>query len=468
MKIQFLGATNLVTGSCYHVKTSGKEFLVDCGQFQGSIQEEKHNFDEFKFDPSKLDFIILTHSHIDHCGRIPKLVKEGFHGKIYCTYGTRDLCEILLKDSGIIHETNTRNENEKRKKAGLDEIEPYYTQDDAIIAMQYFYPLDYEKIISDGNIVFSLNNAGHLLGAATVDVSIQENDKYTKIAFSGDLGTKNDPLLKAPDLLEESDYVFIESTYGNRLHKDVSSRAEKLADIIISTIDNGGTVLIPSFSVGRTQEILYELNHHVKDPEKVKKLRKISFYADSPLAISAFNIYKKHMGYFRESIQEDFGKDVENFLKYPNLHLIEDHQESIRLNFSKEPKVIVSASGMCDAGRIQHHLQYYLPKSNTAIVFVGYQSEESLGRKILNGESPVIIGEDTIPVKAQIYKINGFSGHGDQKDLLGWIKGFKSINKGIIVIHGEDSSRAEFSELLKSMYPDLSIKVPDLYDEIDL
>ncbi|MCT4633843.1 MAG: MBL fold metallo-hydrolase [Firmicutes bacterium] len=467
MKIQFLGATNLVTGSCYHVKTSGKEFLVDCGQFQGSIQEEKHNLDDFKFNPESLDFIILTHSHIDHCGRIPKLVKEGFHGKIYCTYGTRDLCEILLKDSGIIHETNARNENEKRKKAGLDEIEAYYTQDDAIIAMQYFYPLDYEKFVEDGNISFTLNNAGHLLGAATADLKIMEDNKESKIAFSGDLGTNSDPLLQAPVFLKESDYVFIESTYGNRIHKDVTTRAEKLCDIIIETIDKGGTVLIPSFSVGRTQEILYELNHHVKDPEKIKKLREISFYVDSPLAISAFNIYKKHMGYFKEEIQKDFAKDVENFLKYPNLHLIEDHQESIRLNFSKEAKVIVSASGMCDAGRIQHHLQYYLPKENTSIVFVGYQSEESLGRKILNRESPVTIGDENIPVKAQIHKINGFSGHGDQKDLLKWIKGFDEIRKGIIVIHGEDSSRQEFSVLLKDIYPNLNIEVPNLYDEIN-
>lgn len=467
MKMQFLGASNLVTGSLYHINTSDRQFIVDCGQFQGTVQEEKHNMEEFRFTPSDIDFIILTHSHIDHCGRIPKLVKEGFHGKIYCTYATRDLCNILLQDSGSIHENETSLENEKRKKAGLDSVDPYYTKEDAIFAMQYFYPIDYEKIMTDGNVNFVLRDAGHLLGSATVELSIKEDSKSSKLVFSGDLGTSKDPLLSSPKNISDTDYLFVESTYGNRLHTDVESRALKLAEIIIKTFNSGGTIIIPAFSVGRTQEILFELNN-IEDKYILKKLKGIPFYVDSPLAISAFGIYRKNMKYFKESIQEKYSTNTDDFLKYSNVHIIEDHQDSMRLNFSSDPKVIISASGMCDAGRIQHHLKYFLPLKNTAIIFVGYQSVESTGRQILENNSVIKIGPDDVANNAQIYKVNGFSGHGDKNDILNWIKNFDSIRKKIIVIHGEDDSRKEFADYLRSKTDNKDILIPNLFDIIEL
>lgn len=465
MRIQFLGAAEHVTGSMYHIELGSKTFLVDCGQFQGNLEETTLNSFHKEFDPSSIDFVILTHAHIDHSGRLPLLVKEGFKGKIYCTYPTMQLAEILLRDSGKIHEVENEWENKKRKRAGLEPIEPLYTEEDAINMIQYLYPLEYGKSMDLGkDLSFEYKIAGHLLGSSIAIINFSEDNQDKTIVFSGDLGNGTSFLEEQPDRIEKANYLVVESTYGNRSHKGISERGNNLVSIILKAYEENGTVLIPSFAVGRTQEILFEIKHYIRthDNEQSKILNQIPIYLDSPLALDATDIYSKHSAYMSELIKT-YG---ESPFKLKNLHIINHVDDSIALNFNTSSKVIISASGMCEAGRIKHHLKHNLWKPNTHVIFVGYQGEETLGRAILTGADSVRILDEEIAIKAKIHEVTGFSGHADETQLTDWVTEIKGLEK-IFVTHGEIESSHYFADKLREEY-DLDTYVPKLYEWVKI
>jgi len=458
MRIQFLGAQEGVTGSCYYLQTEDQSFLVDCGQFQGNPKEQKKNEEPFPFDPKSLDFVILTHAHIDHTGRLPKLVKEGFSGRVFMTRGTASLSDILLRDSAKIHEVEAEKDNELREKAGLDPIEPYYTINDAIETLQYFNPLPYDTeytISTDLTVKFI--NAGHLLGSAHVYLSINGET----LLFSGDVGSDYSQILIPPVPAPSADYIFIETTYGNRNHKDMEMRFEKLYQIIKETTEQKGTVIIPAFSVGRTQDIIYGL----KQLETTAAFKKIPFYVDSPMAINATKVFQKDTEGMKKELITKLESKQHPF-EMPNLKFIDDATVSYQLDYSKDAKVLISASGMCDAGRILHHLKTYLEKQKTTVIFVGYQSEESLGRKIQSGADTVTIYDTEVSNKAQVFTLHGFSGHADQGELLKWLSHVKAPKK-LFLVHGEKDSLETFDTKIKEIYG-FNTYIPKLYESIEL
>lgn len=446
MKVTFLGAARTVTGSCYYVETETKHFLVDCGMFQG--KEEDLNDRPFEFDVSSIDFVLLTHAHIDHSGRIPKLVKEGYKGPIYCTKATADLCSILLPDSGHIHEMETEWINRKRARAGKKPVQPLYTAEEAQESLKYFNYLFYGDILKiDDNISVRFNDAGHILGSSIIEIWIREGDHSTKLVFSGDIGQKNQPILRDPTIVEDADYVFIESTYGNRLHEAGQDRVERLCSIITKTVQRGGNVVIPSFAVGRTQELLYHINK-LKEDRVRNYLDGVKVFIDSPLAISATKIFEENPQCFDEEALELL-KSGDNPFEFEDLYFTKTTEESMEINSITSGAIIISASGMCNAGRIKHHLKYNLWRPECTVLFVGYQAEGTLGRLIKDGAKKVKIFGDEIGVLAEIDYIEGFSGHADRDGLLEWLEGFKEKPKKIFIVHGEEESSREFAELVE-------------------
>ena len=364
MKITFLGATKIVTGSNFLVEAAGKKFLVDCGMYQGNAELEMKNYKEFDYNPAEIYFMLLTHAHIDHSGRIPKLYNEGFKGPIYAHKATCDLCAIMLPDSGHIQEMESEWKNKKRLRKGQQTFPPLYTAEDAIKSQELFVPVKYDDIIQVAeNIYVRYNDAGHMLGSSSIEVWTKEDGKKTKTVFSGDIGNNDIPLLSSPTMIESADFLVMESTYGSRLHIKNNQKAELFLNIVSETIDNGGTVVIPSFAVGRTQEILYELNkikENTNDAEfmrKYKTLMKVPVYVDSPLAISATEIFKQNTDLFDDEIKEEMERG-DNPLEFPGLKFTQTVDESKALNESSESSIIISASGMCDVGRIKHHLKH--------------------------------------------------------------------------------------------------------------
>ncbi|QXM06602.1 MBL fold metallo-hydrolase RNA specificity domain-containing protein [Crassaminicella indica] len=452
MRIEFLGAAKVVTGSNYLITTNKYKILLDCGMFQGSKQLEKLNFEDFAFNPAEIDFLILSHAHIDHSGRIPKLVKDGFKGKIVTTKATKDLCNLMLIDSGHIQEADALWENNKRKRAGLPFIEPLYTAEDAKISLNYFDAYLYDQIIElNEDITVRFKDAGHILGSSIIELWVTENNKTAKIVFTGDLGIKNKPILKNPELIEEADYLIIESTYGNRLHEKQEERTKELISIINKTALRGGTVIIPSFAINRTQELIYTLNKYYEHTDELEAFMKVPIYIDSPMAISATQVYRNNSYCFDDETKKLILSGEDPF-QFENLYYVNSQQESMRLNSQSYPKVIISASGMCTAGRIRHHLKHNLWKKNNSVVFVGYQAEGTLGRQLKEGAKKVRLLGEKISVEAEIYSIEGFSGHADQKDLLDWLKGFKKLPKRIFVVHGEEESAKTFAALIKEKF----------------
>lgn len=446
MKISFLGAAKTVTGSCYFVETNGGRFLVDCGMFQGHSKEEALNEEPFPFNPAELDFVILTHAHIDHSGRIPKLFKDGFKGGIFATKATAELCGIMLPDSGHIQEFEIEWTNRKRERAGLPPVEPLYTFQDAVDCIRLFQKIQYGEVVKpcDG-VRVRFNDAGHILGSSIVEIWVEENGVETKTVFSGDLGNMNIPILRDPTFIDSADYLFVESTYGNRLHANVNSKVDKFVDIINETVAKGGNIVIPSFAVGRTQEIIYEL-HRQRDKygDKLKQLMNIPVYIDSPLAVSATQVFRNNLDCFDEEAR-NYIKNGDNPLDFTGLKFTQSMEESKALNERKDSIIIISASGMCDAGRIKHHLKHNLWRKESSVIFVGYQAEGTLGRKLVDGVKKVkLFGED-ITVNARIEMIEGFSGHADRDGLLGWIEKFNRKPRKIFIVHGEESVMNEFA-----------------------
>ncbi|MGM9602103.1 MAG: MBL fold metallo-hydrolase RNA specificity domain-containing protein [Faecousia sp.] len=445
MKIQFIGATHEVTGSCTLLEVCGKKYLVDCGMEQG--------IDVFENVPipvpaNSIEAVFLTHAHIDHSGMLPKLYKDGFRGAIYATAATCDLCNIMLRDCAHIQESEALWRNRKAQRAGEAPVTPVYTVEDALGAISRFRPCGYGQVlrVAEG-IDVRFTDIGHLLGSSCIELWLTEDGETKKIVFSGDVGNINQPLIRDPQSVEQTDYLVIESTYGDRLHEQPGNTVAELADILQRTFDRGGNVVIPSFAVGRTQEMLYAIRQ-IKQEGLVTGHDGFPVYVDSPLAVEATGIF---LQCDHSCFDEETAALVEqgiNPIWFDNICLAVTSDESKQINFDKRPKVILSASGMCEAGRIRHHLKHNLWGAENTVLFVGYQAEGSLGRKLQDGAQYVrLFGED-ISVNAQIASLHGTSGHADQAGLLRWLEGFREKPRLVFVNHGDDASCTAFQKLL--------------------
>ena len=473
MKITFLGAAKTVTGSNFLVEAAGKKFLVDCGMYQGKATEEKENEAPFLFDVSEIDFMLLTHAHIDHSGRIPKLYNDGYRNPIIATKATCDLCTIMLPDSGHIQEMEIEWRNKKRKREGKPELPPLYTAEDATKCLELFKRVKYDEIVEiDENIKVRFNDAGHMLGSSIIEVWATENDKTEKAVFTGDLGNNDIPLLASPTMIESADYLIMESTYGSRLHMRNDDKAELFLNIVSETLDKGGTVVIPSFAVGRTQEIVYELNklkENRDDEEFIKKyktLMSVPVFVDSPLAISATEIFRENTDLFDDEVKEEMEKG-DNPLEFPGLQFTRTADESKALNESNQSSIIISASGMCEVGRIKHHLKHNLWNPNSTILFVGYQAPGTLGSKLVNGEKKVKVFGEEITVNARIEYIEGYSGHADQEWLLNFVYSFIKKPKHIFLVHGEEDAQEVLKEKLLET-TGIPVTIPDYGETYEL
>lgn len=448
MKIRFIGATHEVTGSCTLLEVCGKKYLVDCGMEQG--------IDVFENVPipvpaDTIEAVFLSHAHIDHSGMLPKLYKDGFRGSIYATTTTCDLCNIMLRDSAHIQESEAEWQNRKAQRAGDTLITPVYTMADAIGAISRFRPCEYTAVVHAGEgVVVRFSDIGHLLGSACIELWLTEDGVTKKIVFSGDVGNINQPLIKDPLTVEETDYLVIESTYGDRLHEKPGNTVGELAEVLQRTFDRGGNVVIPSFAVGRTQEMLYAIRQ-IKQEGMVKGHEGFPVYVDSPLAVEATGIFLQcDQSCFDEETAALVRQGV-NPIWFDDICLSVTSDESKQINFDKRPKVILSASGMCEAGRIRHHLKHNLWGSENTVLFVGYQAEGSLGRKLQSGAQYVrLFGED-ISVNAEIAALHGTSGHADQAGLIRWLSGFKEKPQTVFVNHGDDAVCMVFQKLLTQM-----------------
>lgn len=448
MKIKFIGATHEVTGSCTLLEVCGKYYLVDCGMEQG-----KDVFQNIALPVAACDIeaVFLTHAHIDHSGMLPKLYKDGFRGSIYATDVTCDLCNIMLRDSAHIQEFEAQWRNRKALRSGGEQIEPVYTVDDAIGAISKFRRCNYGEIITPAEgINIRFTDIGHLLGSACIELWLTEDDTTKKIVFSGDVGNTNQGIIRDPQHVEETDYLVIESTYGNRFHENVRRDAvAELASVIQRAMDRGGNVVIPSFAVGRTQEMLYILRE-IKQKEMVKGHPRFPVYVDSPLALEATAIFMQcNPVCFDDETLALVEKGI-NPIWFDDIKMSMTSDESKLINADDTPKVIISASGMCEAGRIRHHLKHNLWRENNIILFVGYQAEGSLGRRLLNGEKQVTLFGEEISVCAEICTLHGTSGHADRNGLINWLNGFKDKPQLVFVNHGDDEACEGFKTLLNN------------------
>ncbi|NCC43576.1 MAG: MBL fold metallo-hydrolase [Clostridia bacterium] len=437
MQITFIGATHEVTGSCYYLEAAGKRFLVDCGMEQGPNYFEN---EEIPVPASDIDFVLLTHAHIDHSGKLPLLYSRGFRGNIYTTYATADLCNIMLRDSAHIQMFEAEWKNRKARRAGKAEIEPIYDMEDALGTIEKLVGCPYKECIQiTDDIHVEFTDAGHLLGSASIEVWMREEGEERKIVFSGDIGNKNQPLIKDPTYLHNADYVVMESTYGNRSHEEVCDYTTALAEVIQKTFDRGGNVVIPSFAVGRPQEMLYFIRK-IKAERMVQGHGEFAVVVDSPLAVEATTIFQRHYEEcFDEEAMEILGKGI-NPITFPGLKLSVTSEDSKAINFDEKPKVIISASGMCDAGRIKHHLKHNLWRKECTILFVGYQAIGTPGRALTEGAPQVKIFGEEIQVNAEIKILPGVSGHADDKGLMEWAGAFEKAPRQVFVCHGEEVS----------------------------
>ena len=464
MKLHFYGADRCVTGSCHCLEINGKRILVDCGLQQG--RDELDNA-MFAFNPGDIDILLVTHAHIDHTGRIPLLVKRGFTGRILTTRLTADLMRIMLLDSAHIQESDAEYQNRKGERAGREPVEPLYTAEDAMNVFKLVTTCEYGQTVElcEG-VTAVFTDAGHLLGSASITLELDEGGVHKTLVFSGDIGNVDQPIIRDPQLLKKADYVVMESTYGDRNHTEVWSYTDQLAQIIDETLAKGGNVVIPAFAVGRTQELLYFIRE-IKDRGLVTSVKDFPVYVDSPLAKKATTIF---CGDLRGYLDEDaraLVQDGTHMFNFPGLHLTETVDESKLLNIDKTPKVIISASGMCDAGRIRHHLKYNLWRSDSSVVFVGFQAPGTLGRNLLDGiQSVKLFGED-IAVRAKIVNFPGLSSHADHDHLVDWIKHFDPAKTThVFVVHGDREVAPVYAETVKSL--GFAAHAPQYTEEYDL
>lgn len=474
MKITFLGAAKTVTGSNFLVEAAGKKFLVDCGMYQGSAEEEFENEAPFAFDVQDIDFMLLTHAHIDHSGRIPKLYNEGYRHPIYAHKATCDLCSLMLPDSGHIQEMEIDWKNRKRIRKGEKALPPLYTAEEAAHSLELFIPVQYNEIVEvSPEIHVRFNDAGHMLGSSIIELWVNEGDKVIKTVFTGDIGNNDLPLLSEPTMIESADYLVMESTYANRLHMRNDDKAEIFLQIVSETIEGGGNVVIPSFAVGRTQEILYELDKIKEtkdDPDFVKKYRtlmKTPVYVDSPLAISATEVFRDNMELFDDKTKKRISQG-DNPLEFPGLQFTMTAEESKALNEIDMPSIIISASGMCDVGRIKHHLKHNLWNPKNTILFVGYQAPGTLGYNIVNGAKKVKIFGEEIAVEARIEYIEGYSGHADQEGLINFVYSFRDQKPShIFLVHGEEDAQEVLAQKIEDE-TEIPVTIPNFGEKYEL
>lgn len=449
MKLMFLGADHEVTGSCHYIEACGKSILLDCGMEQGRDTYENQ---EIPVAAGRIDYVFLSHAHIDHSGLLPLLHKSGFQGQIYATEATTDLCRIMLLDSAHIQEFEAQWRNRKNKRAGKAPFEPLYTTEDALAVMEHFVPCDYMKEIEvcEG-VKIRFTDVGHLLGSSSIEIWLTENGVSKKIVFSGDIGNINQPIIHDPRYTTEADFVIMESTYGDRYHTAPPDYVAELAGQIQQTFDRGGNLVIPSFAVGRTQEMLYFIRE-IKERRLVHGHDGFKVYVDSPLAIEATRVFaENYLDCYDTDAMALVQKGI-NPLTFQGLEVAVTPDDSMAINFDKSPKVIISASGMCEAGRIRHHLKHNLWRPECTILFVGYQAIGTLGRNIIEGEKEVRLFGETITVNAHIEELAGVSGHADKKGLLNWVNHFEKKPERVFVVHGEDLVCEDFTKCLKEEY----------------
>jgi metallo-beta-lactamase family protein len=465
MKIKFAGAARTVTGSCYILEAAGHRFAVDCGMHQGNKEIEKRNYNQIEaYHPDKVQFILLTHAHIDHSGLLPRFVRNGFSGPIYTTTPTRDLLEIMLKDSAHIQEMEARWENKRRQRHGREPIDPLYDQEDAQKTIPLIEPVDYDTVFEPApGIRVKFKDAGHILGSGFIELWVEENNRVHKVVFSGDLGRPNQLIIRDPEVVNDADFLFMESTYGNRNHKDESRSREELAEAIRYSYDHGQKVIIPAFAVERSQELIYSLHLLAKEG---KLPADMPVYLDSPLAIRATKIFRKY-GEFYDAESQEILSNGEDPLSLPNLRLTLSAEESMEINRLDGPAVVISASGMANAGRIKHHLRHNLWKQGASVVFVGFQAVGTPGRKIVDGAKEIRILGEQIAVNARVFTIGGFSAHAGQEQLLTWLSHFYNPNLQVFLVHGEYEGQKVLASLIRERFG-FDVHIPDYLEECDL
>ena len=464
MKVKFCGATRTTTGSMFLLKVNDQKILLECGLYQGKRSESNDRNKNFPFDPKQVDLAILSHSHIDHCGNFPNLVKQGFKGNIFCTHATRDLAGIMLEDSARIQQHDAEYVSKKRAKKGEPPVEPLYSIEDAAQAVRQFVSLNYDRPmnIADG-VKLTFSDAGHILGSAQVILDIKEGDKEIRYLFTGDIGRGGHAILRDPEPVEGVDVLHIESTYGNRLHGDRDMSIVEIAKGIIETAHRGGKIIIPAFSVGRTQLVVYTL-HQLQESGD---LPDIPIFVDSPLSVNATEVFRLHPECFNEEIYT-FLREKDNPFGMENLQYIRQVSRSIKLNQLKGPAIIISSSGMCEGGRIRHHLKNNIEDPRNLVLFVGYCAQHTLGSRIVNGDSPVNIFGEPYEVKAQVARHDAFSGHADRDELVSHVEASSGKMKDIYVVHGEEGSALAFGDTLQSINPKSRVTVPVLNQELDV
>ena len=463
MKLSFFGADQCVTGSCHCLEVNGKKILIDCGLQQGRDEVDNSSL---PFHAGEIDFVLVTHAHIDHSGRIPMLLKQGFQGRIFATRLTAQLLDIMLQDSAHIQESDAEYQNRKNLRAGRPTVEPLYTVEDAQRVREFLTTCEYgEKVDLCEGVSMECIDAGHLLGSASMKLTLTENGETRTIVFSGDIGNVDQPIIRDPQFFHEADFVVMESTYGNRNHTEVWSYTDELAQIIDETLGKGGNVVIPSFAVGRTQELLYFIRQ-IKDENLVKSVPNFDVYVDSPLSKAATTIFCGDLRGYLDEEAVALVKDGTHMFNFPGLHLTETVDESKNLNLDPSPKVIISASGMCDAGRIRHHLKHNLWRPESAVVFVGFQSPGTLGRHLLDGAESVKMFGEEIAVRAKIVNFQGLSSHADRDHLLNWIDQFASAKPThVFVVHGDREVAPAFAaDLAERGFAAHAPRYTEIYD----
>jgi metallo-beta-lactamase family protein len=463
MKVKLMGAARTVTGSCYIVEAAGRRFAIDGGMHQGNDEIEKRNWNVDIYDPEGIEFILLTHAHMDHSGLLPRLVQKGFKGKIYMTPPTRELLHIMLLDSAHIQEMEAQWKTGKRRRIGEADITPLYMQKDALDTFPLFSAVTYNEPFSPfPGLTVTFRDAGHILGAAMIELSLSEDGKPSRIVFSGDIGRPSQLIVHDPAVIEEADFLFMESTYGNRNHKDETDSLDELADAIAYSYKRGEKVIIPAFAVERTQEMIYSLHLLARDG----RLPDIPVYVDSPLAIQATEIFRKCRKYMDDETRQilESGEDP---LQLPRLRYTQTTAESMEINNTKGPAIVISASGMANAGRIKHHLRHNLWREGASIVFVGFQAQGTPGRKLVDGAQKIHILSEDIVVRAKIFTINGFSAHAGQSQILDWFGHFKNKNIKLFLTHGEYTAQQELAGLIKDRFA-IEAVMPEYLEEITL
>jgi metallo-beta-lactamase family protein len=456
MKIHFLGGARTTTGSMYLLEINRSRILLECGLFQGKREESIQRNTHFPFDPAGIDAVVLSHAHIDHSGNLPNLVKQGFRGHIHCTFATRDLCAIMLEDSAHIAVADAEYVSKVRRKHGQPPVEPLYTPQDADRALKHFVGSNYDRPlrVADG-VTVTFRDAGHLLGSAQVVLDIQERGRTYRHLFTGDVGRGHNLILRDPEVVEGVDSLQIESTYGTRTHEPIEEAQRHALKTAVDVLKQGGKVIVPAFAIGRTQELVYVL-HRLMEAERVPE---VPVYVDSPLAVRATEVYRLHPECFNDETNR-FLREVANPFQMENLTYVRTTEESKVLNHLKGPAIIISSSGMAEAGRIRHHLKNHLPNPQDLVLFVGYCAEHTLGWALLHGKDPVNVFGEPVEVRAKILKVDAFSGHADTNELQAFVRRLTGNIRQAFVVHGEEEETVGFGDILRKLLPQAEVVVP--------